>query len=563
VKIFRTWLYFLAFSFILPTIIYAVEGGDGDVFYGTIGSRAVAMGSAYVALSEDSEGVSYNPAGLGFMVQHQVDFFFSRRFQGGDNLQSLTYGGYIPKIIHLGAEFDLLSFGQVERRDSSGNLLGTYHSSNTRYSFAFARLFFGSLSLGGKFSYERFSAGNQKETHFDGGAGFQWRPFADMEEGKLGWLSLSSVFAGSKPLQAGFGASLTCTILSSQLILAGEVDVNSRGVNALRFGAEFNPTSLLYLRAGLDRIHPTFGVGIKAAGISFDYAFSQQPLGQVHSASISYAFGPNLVDIAQKQKRISIWLQEGKYHLQQKNYSLAIDRFESVLSWDGNNKEAKDLLKKAQLELLLQQGQQSLTELNYEQALLDFRQAKSLDPDNRRIDGQIETALEAIRERETDYIQQERVADLYAQAGEQISKGNLYQAQDILLKILDIDPNLKAVNDRLTEVRAAIARPVTSQKTKITDELKATYEKGIAAIDQGRLGEGIGLLEQVYSTAGNYQATVQKLVDGYFYLGMDSYSQGRLTEAISSWKRILALDPGNSQAAKLIDKAQKELSGLK
>lgn len=313
----------------------------------------------------------------------------------------------------------------------------------------------------------------------------------------------------------------------------------------------------------MDRFHPTFGLGIKTGGISFAYAFSQQPLGIIHSASIGYAFGPNLVDIAQKQKRIAIWLQEGKYHLQEKHYSLAIDRFESVLSWDPKNKEARDLLKKAQLELLLEEGQKLLAELNYEQALSTFQQAKSIDPLNKRIDGHIETALEAIRERETDYVQQERITELYTQADEQIKKGNLYQAEDILMTILDIDPTVKPAVDRLKEVRRAIALVEKPTKTKITDELRATYDKGVSAIDEGRLGEGIGLLEQVYSTAGNYENTVQKLTDGYFYLGMDSYSRGRLSEAINSWQRILALDPGNSQAAKLIDKAQKELSGLK
>ena len=556
-------LFLFAMGLSLPAVLPAAEGGQSDIFYGTGGSRAVAMGSAYVSLSEDSEGLGYNPAGLGFLVQHQINFTFSRRFQSGNNLQSMTYGGHIPKIINLGAEFDRLSFGKVEWRDSYGNFLGTFNSSNTRYSFACARLLFGVFSLGGKFSYENFSAGGQKEYHFDGSAGFQWRPFADMEEGKLGSLSLSAVFIGSKPFQTAFGASLTSTILSSQLILAGEVDVNSLGVEAFRWGAEFSPTPLLHLRAGLDRFHPTFGLGIKTAGISFDYAFSQQPLGQIHSASIGYAFGPNLVDIAQKEKRIAIWLQEGKYHLQEKHYSLAIDRFESVLSWDPKNKEARDLLKKAQLELLLEEGQKLLAELNYEQALLTFQQAKSIDPLNKRIDGHIETTLEAIRARETEYIQRERIAELYAQANEQINQGNLYQAEDILMMILDIDPTVKPANDRLKEVRRAIARTETTTKTKITDELKDIYERGVSAIDGGRLGEGIGLLEQVYSTAGNYQNTVQKLTDSYFYLGMDSYSRGRLSEAISSWQRILALDPGNSQATKLIDKAQKELSGLK
>lgn len=551
-------LLLLCISLALPSQSSAYVGGQSDLFYGASGGRPTAMGGAYIALSDDSVGFNYNPAGIAFITQHHINFSYSLRFTEGSDFQEFSYAGPVSPIINLGASLERLSFGEVEWRNPSGKLVGSYTSSNIRFSFGGARAFFGIFSLGGKVSYEKFSAADQEDSHPDISIGFQLRPGADPEEGRRGNFCLAGVLYGTNPLQGSFGASFTYDIAT----LSGQVDAITEGTYHLRFGGELSLIDSFAIRAGLDDSSPTFGIGVKTGGISIDYSYAYKELGTIHTATLGFVFGPDLTSIALRKKRIKLLLQEGKYHLQVKNYTLAIERFENVLSWDEENYEARELLQKARLEMLLEERGGLLEVGEYERALELLHQAKDLDPQNKRIDGHIEATLEAIRKREWTYIEQERVWELYAQASEQIRRLNLYRAVGILEEILELDPDNSFIKDRLKELRLKIASVAVVPMVEITADIISTYEAGVAAIDAGRLNEGISLLEGVYSQVGGYESTVSKLNDGYFYLGMDSYSRGRLREAIGYWQRILALDPGDAQAVKLIDKAQKELAGM-
>ena len=59
-----------------------------------------------------------------------------------------------------------------------------------------------------------------------------------------------------------------------RLIVTGDYDVNANSLNSgSHLGLEFWPTGNLALRGGLDGKDPTAGIGVRAGGFEFDYAY--------------------------------------------------------------------------------------------------------------------------------------------------------------------------------------------------------------------------------------------------------------------------------------------------
>jgi hypothetical protein len=92
----------------------------------------------------------------------------------------------------------------------------------------------------------------------------------------------------------------------------------------------------------------------------------------------------------------------------------------------------------------------------------------------------------------------------------------------------------------------------------IPAEAVAAYERGKAAVSGGALAEGIYIFSAIVSEYPSYGAARDALVDAYLLQGLDQYSRGRISDALRSWRRALAYDPGNAKARRYIDKVEKE-----
>jgi hypothetical protein len=92
----------------------------------------------------------------------------------------------------------------------------------------------------------------------------------------------------------------------------------------------------------------------------------------------------------------------------------------------------------------------------------------------------------------------------------------------------------------------------------IPREAVAAYERGKAAVSGGALAEGIYIFSAIVSEYPSYGAARDALVDAYLLQGLDQYSRGRISDALRSWRRALAYDPGNAKARRYIDKVEKE-----
>lgn len=59
------------------------------------------------------------------------------------------------------------------------------------------------------------------------------------------------------------------------------------------------------------------------------------------------------------------------------------------------------------------------------------------------------------------------------------------------------------------------------------------------------------------------QGSIGKVTDALMEKGLEDYRQGRLKEAIATWRKILAYDPAHEEAAKSVKTATTQLENLK
>jgi len=135
------------------------------------GVRAVAMGSAFVAVSDDASAVFWNPAGLSLLRQQEFSFQHSDWFGAGR--ESLFYGLPIPKIGGMGFSGSYMGYGSFDGRDSLGVLNGSYGANQIDLGAGWGGRVAGVLSLGAQIngvqqilaekSYSLFTASLEQE----------------------------------------------------------------------------------------------------------------------------------------------------------------------------------------------------------------------------------------------------------------------------------------------------------------------------------------------------------------------------------------------------------------
>ena len=118
------------------------------------GVRALAMGESFIGLANDEQATYYNPAGLGFLD----GIYGSANFE-----RSLGVGSYLSLqggTRNVGANLTLYSVGDIEQRDATGNVTGTFGYSNFALS-ASGGTALSALPLGFTQSLENFALGTR------------------------------------------------------------------------------------------------------------------------------------------------------------------------------------------------------------------------------------------------------------------------------------------------------------------------------------------------------------------------------------------------------------------
>jgi hypothetical protein len=271
------------------------------------GSRSEALGEAYVALSDDPEGMAYNPAGLAQMLKGELVASHALWLQGMtyDNLDaalSLGDGGV------AGASFDYLAIPQIARTEQIADTadpelnyvqVGTFSPFDLQGSLAYARPVLRGLLAGGavKFINENVAGAGALGLGLDLGLLYQ-APLRGLTAGlavqNLGPPMRFESEASPLPLVARVGAAYR--MLDDSLLVSVEEDAPQQDAPVFAAGLEYNIAGRFYPRAGWrydGQGNPwTLGFGLKYLQWGLDLSVVPYgDLGLSYRGGVHWEFG--------------------------------------------------------------------------------------------------------------------------------------------------------------------------------------------------------------------------------------------------------------------------------
>lgn len=270
-----------------------------------VGARAIAMGEAVTAVTDDANALYWNPAGL-VRIDHAAATFMHAAYLGNTFYDYAAYGTRLGEHGALGAGIQYFSAGRITETDVTGSDIGDFTPYDLATSLAYAYEMDGySLGVTGKFIKSKII--NSAST---GAAdiGFLTRPYLD---DRLR-LAATAVNLGGKmkfdqesdrlPLALRLGSSYKITERwLSSFDLGFPIDNNpyvAVGTEYRWFAASDWPVAT---RAGYNSLTTgdingftgfSFGFGTEHHGVGVDYAVVPfGSIGLAHRISLNVKFG--------------------------------------------------------------------------------------------------------------------------------------------------------------------------------------------------------------------------------------------------------------------------------
>jgi hypothetical protein len=256
----------------------------GNTFAGAMenngrGAKAVALANAFAAIADDPWAVAYNAAGLTQMQGfHCAAFFVPQQF-GMPELQTAALAASMP--VHFG------TFGlKVER-------FGFDLYRETEIGVAFARKIDGRISAGlavnlHNISIERYGSASRLTIN----AGMLARIFTRATLGcNLNNVARATVGKNNERLPQALSIGAGWNPLNN-LLLALEVEKDTRYPASLKAGIEQRLVTALWLRGGIANNPDKYSIGLalRCAPVEFSYAgYSHTDLGWTHQVELSFA----------------------------------------------------------------------------------------------------------------------------------------------------------------------------------------------------------------------------------------------------------------------------------
>jgi len=265
-----------------------------------IGSRAAAMGGAFVAVSDDASAAYWNPAGLS-RVRSQV--MFAHNAYIVDMKQE-----YLSLASHIGpwalaGSFNIFDVGSIERRDEAGNLVGKFRPFDLAVGFSTAYEVRDGLSLGATAKGIISDIDVQTATGILVDIGALWE--SGIEGLSLGLnvknlgpslTFISEPFDAPLAVRGGVAYQYSLSSANSRIVLSLDVERMRGGDVETSVGGEWYYGRYLAGRLGLrpnaDTRDFTAGLGAHYRDFIIDYAFVpfSSDLGSAHRIGVTYLF---------------------------------------------------------------------------------------------------------------------------------------------------------------------------------------------------------------------------------------------------------------------------------
>lgn len=264
-------------------------------------SRAIALGSAYVAVDGDEASLFWNPAGLATLPCAQLAFHHNFWLQDL-MVDTIAFATSQDSFGTWGLYASYGSFGNLQGRDSNGTATGNYNAGSWAGEVEWAHSLFFGLSIGLGLKGNLMNLSGSDYSNVAGDVGVLWAPDPALHFGASfsNWGTDVATYVADSIIRAGG----TCTAhwsSDNQTLFAASFNAEPYGVAQLNFGAEDLLASFLALRAGYicnftnnevqGLTGATAGLGFHFQDIVLDYAYAPMgDLGTSQRLSLTYLF---------------------------------------------------------------------------------------------------------------------------------------------------------------------------------------------------------------------------------------------------------------------------------
>lgn len=289
-----------------------------------VGARAISLGGAYTAISDDASGMYWNPAGL--TRSHGLSFMFMHASYLSDISFDYLSFAFSKGNSAFGGSVGYMNAGSIDHTDYSGNTLGSYRPRDYYWTLSYAS----DLEVIGA-EKGRYSAGVsakfinstiiEKARTFAFDAGLTVRMKIYNLPLKLGFVA-QNVGPGMKydkerdPLSTTFRLGGAFNI-SRNWLFSAEMSAPRGNAPYLSAGAEHlaysSDNMSVFLRAGVNTLTisdipglngVSGGMGITFSYVSFDYALVPfGELGMTHRLSMTLKFAGEQKKTSSKRTR--------------------------------------------------------------------------------------------------------------------------------------------------------------------------------------------------------------------------------------------------------------------
>ncbi len=261
-----------------------------------VGARALGMGGAYTALSDDASASYWNPAGFAEVSGWQIMAMHNEWLQDIKH-EFLGYAQNPMGKSALGGSVNYLYINDLEEYDNSGNSVGSFKAYDLSCSGSYARKLSSKTSIG--ISLKTILSKIDDEG--GGGVALDIGELYKVNDTlKLGCV-VQNIGPKIKFIEEGYNLPLTIkaglvqSLLDKDLIVT--MDFGWTDDWNVRCGFEYWLANIVALRGGYiyeedsDIKGLSAGVGVMASGLGIDYAYTPyEELGEAHRISATFSW---------------------------------------------------------------------------------------------------------------------------------------------------------------------------------------------------------------------------------------------------------------------------------